>query len=316
MPAPNTLQAVMDRARSLAAAGENCRIAVAGAQDLHVLEAVDQASREGFARAVLFGDREEIVRMAGRHGINLEPHTIVHVAAPENAAREAVAASSRGECQLLMKGFVSTSVLLRQVLSREFNLRTGNLLSHVAVMEVPAYPKLFAITDGGMVVQPGLPEKMQIIRNASRVMHSLGVARPKVAMLSMVDFIYPGLPTSVENAVLGKMGDRGQFPSCDVDGPLTFDAAFSLEAAKYAGLRSRVAGKTDILVVNSIEEGNTLIKSLSLLAEARFGGVIAGARVPVALVSRTDSAYNKKAAIALGLVLGYDQRQSLPDRRE
>lgn len=306
----NSLQAIIDHAQQMGARHGPCPLAVAVAQDSNVLGAVVEAHRSGIARGILYGCQEKMFRLAEEEELSLEGLEIVDVPDDHAAARAAVAAVDSGEARLLMKGFVKTGELLRLVLSKDFNLRLGGLLSHVAVMEIPAFHKLIVITDGGMVVKPSLEEKISIVENAGAVLRALGVAKPRVALLSMTDVVYPGLESTIENATLGKMGDRGQFKNLVVDGPITFDVAFSDFAALYHGLRSPVAGNTDILVVNSIEEGNILIKSLVFFAEARFAGIIAGARVPISLVSRTDSLFNKKASIALGVVLGH-----APERR-
>lgn len=306
----NSLQAIIDQAQVLGARHGPCPMAVAVAQDNNVLGAVVEAHRSGIARGILYGCRDKMLRLAEQEGFSLDGQEIVDIPDDLAAARAAVAAVDAGEARLLMKGFVKTGELLRLVLSKDFRLRLGNLLSHVAVMEIPAFHKLVIITDGGMVVKPSLEDKISIIENAGTVLRALGVPKPRVAVLSMTDVVHPGLASTIENATLGKMGDRGQFKNLVVDGPITFDAAFSDFAALYHGLHSPVAGNTDILVVNSIEEGNILIKSLVFFAEARFAGIIAGARVPIPLVSRTDSLFNKKASIALGVVLGH-----APERR-
>jgi phosphate butyryltransferase len=300
----NTLQAIVDSAVDLGARRGPCPLAVAVAQDSHVLGALVEAHRSGMIRGLLYGSREKMLRLAEEEELSLDGLEIVDIPDDLTAARAAVAAVDSGEARLLMKGFVKTGDLLRLVLSKEFNLRKGGLLSHVAVMEIPALGRLIAISDGGMVVKPSMEEKIVIIENAGAVMRALGVSRPRVALLSMTDVVQPSLPSTLENATLGKMGDRRQFRHLVVDGPITFDVAFSDFAARYHGLRSPVAGRTDILIVNSIEEGNILIKSLAFFVKARFAGIIAGCRVPISLVSRTDSLFNKKASIALGILLG------------
>lgn len=300
-----SLQEIIDRARRISQDGQPSKVAVVVAQDPNVLGAIAEAKRDGIAQGILFGSTEKIVRIAEAENISLAGMEFVDILDDSNAARAAVEAVNCGQADLLMKGFIQTSELLKLVLSKDFQLRGDGLLSHVALMEVPSYWKLMIITDGGMVVKPSLEEKIAITRNAAIVMHALGVATPKVALLSMADIVHPGLESTLDNAVIGKMGDRRQFRGMVVDGPVTFDVAFSDFAARYHHTRSRVAGKTDILVVNSIEEGNILIKSLTIFADARFAGIIVGARVPISLVSRTDSLFNKKASIALGVVVGH-----------
>jgi phosphate butyryltransferase len=299
------LDEVVARARAISQQLGPWPLAVAVAQDRDVLGAVIDAHQDRIVRGMLFGDAEKIRRLAEAEGLSMDGLEVVHIADEAAAARAAVTAANEGRARMLMKGFVKTGELLRLVLAKEFQLRGADLLSHVAVMDVPAYGKLMIITDGGMVVKPSLEEKVAIIRNAGAVMGALGQKRARVALLSMADVVHPGLESTVENAVIGKMGDRRQFGGMVVDGPISFDVAFSEFAARYHHIRTPVAGRTDILVVNSIEEGNILIKSLVIFARARFAGIIVGSRVPICLVSRTDSRFNKKASIALGVVLGH-----------
>lgn len=309
MPSPRTqiakLPDLIAEARRITSVEKPYRVAVAVAQDPNVLGAVVEAHHEGVALASLYGDENKIRALAEKEGLSLEGLHLEHIENDLQAARAAVESAHRGESQILMKGFVKTADLLKLVLSREYSLRGGGILSHVSLMELPTYNKLLIITDGGMIIKPSLEEKIAIIHNAGKVMRALGVRQPRVALLSMVDFVYPEFETSAENATIGKMGDRGQFRGMIVDGPVTFDVAFSSDAARFQNIRTPVAGKTDILVVNSIEEGNILTKSLVIFARARFAGIVMGAKIPIALVSRTDTLYNKKASIALGVVVGH-----------
>jgi len=220
-----------------------------------------------------------------------------------HAAREAVRLVSAGEADMVLKGKAHTSTVLHAVLDKQIGLRARRLLSHVAVYDVPGHPKLLIMSDPGMNIAPTLQEKIQIIDNAVVVAHALGIERPKVAILSAADTVNPAMPHAVEAAVLSKMSQRGQIRGCVVDGPLTLDAAVTYEGGDILGSRSDVAGDADILIVNSIEEGNLLSKSLSMFAHAGFAGLIVGASSPVLVVSRADSRKSKLDSIVLGILL-------------
>jgi len=315
------LQDIVDLATDLTRRHGPCPLAVAVAQDANILGAVVAAHHQGWVKGTLFGDRDKMERLAAEESLSLDGLELIHLPDDSAAAQAAVEAVAAGRARLIMKGFVKTAELLRLVLAKDYGLRGSGLLSHVAVMEVPVYPKLFILTDGGMVIRPSIEEKITILGHAADVRRVLGVRKPRVAILSMSDEVHPGLETTLENASIGKMGDRRQFPGLIVDGPISFDTAFSKAAAGFNRISSPVCGQTDILVVNSIEEGNTLIKSLAIFAGAAFAGAIVGAKVPIPLVSRTDSLFNKKASIALGVVLadraGFpaDDRASRPGRK-
>jgi phosphate butyryltransferase len=215
-----------------------------------------------------------------------------------------------GEADIIMKGFLPTSSLLRAVLAKNRGLRRSEVLSHCAVLSHSEYPRLLNITDGGMVVNPDFNQKVKIIENAVTVMRALGVEKPRVALLAATDIVNPEMPRAVEDAIIAKMADRGQIKNAVVDGPLTLDAATMPNVAEYYGINSPVAGQADVLVANSIEEGNIISKSLILFGEAVFSGVIVGAAVPVSLVSRSDPPKNKLASVAIAVILSdYLQRQ-------
>lgn len=277
-------------------------VAVAAAQDDEVLLAVADAKRQGIAEAVLVGDRTKIAALAETHGIDLTWFELIHQPDDILAARQAVELVSTGRADLVMKGLIGTADILRAVLDKEIGLRTGRTLSHVAVLEIEGYDRLFFMTDGAMNIAPDLAKKVEIIQNAVQVAQAFGIANPKVAPLCAVELVNPDMPATLEASLLSKMAERGQIKGCIVDGPLALDNAVSLEAAAHKGINSPVAGRADILLVPDIEAGNVLYKSIVYFAKAKVGGVIAGAKAPVVLTSRSDSHEAKLNSIAVGVL--------------
>jgi len=208
-----------------------------------------------------------------------------------------------GDAAMLMKGSLHTDELMHEVMLATTGLRTDRRLSHVYIMDVPNYDRLLMITDAAINIMPSLDDKADIVRNAIDVAHVLGVALPKVAVLSAVETVNPALRSSVEAAALCKMADRGQITGAVVDGPLAFDNAISLEAAAQKGIVSGVAGMADILVMPDLETGNMVAKQLSFLAGADAAGVVVGARVPIILTSRADSERTRIASVAVARLM-------------
>jgi phosphate butyryltransferase len=224
----------------------------------------------------------------------------IHHAEDEvTAADMAVRLVHEGAADALMKGKVSTPVLLKQVLNKDYNLRTGRLLSHAMVAEVPIFHKLFMVTDGGMVILPTLEQKADIIRNGVQVMHKLDVARPKVAVLAAIETVSESMPETVHGKQLQEMSRQGDLGSCEVEGPMAIDVALSRDSAEAKGIESRIAGNPDILLVPDIACGNIFAKGLWHLANAQIGGLIIGARTPIVLLSRSDDAQTKLNSLAL-----------------
>ncbi|MGB2989457.1 MAG: phosphate acyltransferase, partial [Candidatus Zixiibacteriota bacterium] len=205
--------------------------------------------------------------------------------------------------EILMKGKVDTSTLLKAVLDKESGLRTGAFLSHVAVVEVSSYPKFMLVTDGGMNIRPDIRQKVEIIENAVEVAKRLRVERPKVACLAAVELVNPDMQETVDAAGLVKMAERGDIKDVVIDGPIAFDAAINLEAARTKGIVSPVAGDTDIFLVPDIASGNIFVKSLIYLAGAKVGGLVVGGGAPIVLLSRSDSAQTKLYSMALGAMI-------------
>jgi len=277
--------------------------AVVAAADPEVLLAADEASRRGIARCILIGDPVAIGKAAAESDIDLSSHELVEERDTLAAVRAGVAMVSAGKADLLMKGLVSTADVLRAVLDKEVGLRTGRLLSHVSVFEVPRFERLLIFSDGAMNIAPGLAEKAQITQNAIDVAHALGIAEPRVAALAAVENVNPDMPATIDAACLAKMSERGQIKGAIVDGPLALDNAISAAAANHKGISSPVAGRADILIVPDIETGNVFYKALVYLAGGCAASVVVGARAPVVVTSRSDSHMAKVYSLALGVLL-------------
>jgi len=300
---------IIAEAQKLSRNGGPFRVAVAVAQDADVLGAVRSAYDDGICRAALFGDEKRIRKLADEHGIELDGLDIADQPDPAGAVLEAVESAASGKADVIMKGFVSTSALLKGVLNKRFDLRAAPTLSHVAALTLPGYHKLLMITDGGMVVKPGLAQKLDILKNAVLVGKALGIDPVKVALSAAADEVTSRMPQTEEDAELVELVRKEKIDGCEVAGPMSFDAATSKAIADRAGIAGSVAGDADVYLVGSIEECNITTKSMIIFAKAIFAGVILGAKVPVSLVSRTDPVIGKKTSIALAcLVADYYQR--------
>ncbi len=279
------------------------RIAVVAAHDEAVIQSLITLYAKGLIQPTLIGDREEIFQIADKLGMDLSKINIIKETDPRKCAEIGVGLVSTGEADIIMKGHLQTAELLHAVLEKDKGLRTGNLLSHCGVFEMPGYHKLLLITDAGINIAPDLKQKMQIIQNAVGVMQSLEVERPKVAALAAVELVNPAMPATLDASALSVMSRRGQVGNCIVDGPLAMDNAVSLEAAAEKHIISDVAGDADILLVPDIEAGNILVKALVFLHHARTCGVITGAKVPLVVTSRADSSDTKHNSILLALAM-------------
>ncbi len=286
------------------AAGKTKKVlSVAVAQDVEVLKAVTEAVKLGIVNAILVGDKENIVDILKRESLHRNNIEIIDEKDPFKAAAEAVKLVSEGKAQFIMKGMLKTADMLKAVLNKEAGLRSSKLLSHVMIYEVPAYHKLLFLTDGGMLTYPNLEEKIGIVKNAIFVTSKLGITLPKVAPICAVEVVNTNMQSTLDAAVLTQMNRRGQIKGCIIDGPISLDVAVSKISAERKKIVSKVAGDVDILLVPNIEAGNLLGKSMTYFAGAKNAGVIVGAKCPVVLVSRTNSAMSKLYSIALGAVV-------------
>jgi len=278
-------------------------IAVAVAQDVEVLSAVNNAKNMGIADAILVGDKDEIAKAAKECGVDIDKFEVLDVRDKTEACRTAVELVSSGKAHLVMKGLVDTSIILKAVLDEKIGLRTGNVLSHVAVFDVPGYDRLFYVTDAAMNIAPDLHQKKQIIENAIQVANALGNNEPKVAMLAAVEKVNPKMQATLDAAEIVRMNEAGELKGCVVGGPFALDNAISVEASKHKGINHPVAGYADILMVPVIEAGNMLYKSMVFFARAKNAGIIVGAKAPVVLTSRADSDEAKLNSIAIGTLM-------------
>ncbi len=275
------------------------RLVLAAAQDLNSLSSVIKAARDGFIEPILVGDKEAIQNIANTGNIDISGVRMIHEPDTELAVGIAVKMVRSNQADILMKGKVGTSSLLKAVLNKEWGLRTGSLLSHIAIFEVEAYHKLIAVTDVAMNIAPNLQDKIAIVNNSVACLNKLGVDMPKVAVLGAVEMVSENMQATLDAALLSKMNQRDQIKHCIIDGPLAFDNAISLESANHKGIRSEVAGDTDLLLMPDIEVGNVLYKSLVFFAHAKVAAVILGASAPIVLTSRSDSDQAKYDSILL-----------------
>ena len=273
------------------------------------------AAAKGLIVPILVGPATKVREIAQKSGIDLQKTRIEDVPHSHAAAARAVELVRQGEAEVLMKGSLHTDELLAAVVARETGLRTGRRLSHVFIMDVPTYHKVLIVTDAAINITPTLDEKADICRNAIDLAISLGVARPKVAILAAVETVSSKMPSTIDAAALCKMAERGQIVGGLLDGPLAFDNAISKEAARVKGIRSEVAGDPDILLAPDLEAGNMLAKQLTFLANADAAGLVLGARVPIVLTSRADSVRSRIASSAVAVLAAHARRQSLPAAR-
>ncbi|MFD3447807.1 phosphate butyryltransferase [Microbacteriaceae bacterium 4G12] len=277
-------------------------VAVAAAEDHEVIEAVSKAMELGLAKFRLYGNEQLITTMLQEHGLQQSDEMqVIGASSALEAAEFAVKSVRSGEADVLMKGNIATSNILKAVLNKEYGLRKGSVLSHVAVFEVPNYDRFLILTDAAMNIAPDLEQKAAIVQNTVEVARAIGIEQPKVAPIAAVEVVNPAMQATVDAALLTQMNRRGQIKDCIVDGPLALDNAISKIAAGHKGIKSDVAGEADILLVPTIEVGNVFYKTLVYFANAKVGAVIAGAKAPIVLTSRTDSAEAKVYSLALAV---------------
>ena len=288
--------------------GKRKKLSVAVAQDEPVLEAIKAAKERGIADAILVGNKEEIEKIATKIDMDLSDFEIIHEKDIKKAALKAIELVSSGVADMVMKGLVDTATFLRSVLNKEVGLRTGNLMSHVAVFEIEGIDRLILLTDAAFNTYPDLKQKVQIINNSVMVAKSCGIENIKVAPICAVEVVNPDMPATVDAALLSKMSDRGQIKGCIVDGPLALDNALSEEAAHHKGITGSVAGRADILLLPNIDVANVMYKTLTYTSNTKNGGILVGASAPVILTSRTDSFETKVNSIALAALVSDSKR--------
>ncbi len=274
--------------------------------------AVD-AAEAGIIKPVLVGPADKIREIAAKHGMNISNYEIVDTPHSEAAAAKAVEMIHQGKGEALMKGSLHTDELMRSVTAKASGLRTNRRVSHVFIMDVPAYADTIFVTDAAINIFPDLDAKRDIVQNAIDLYNQAGFGtNPRVAILSAVETVTSAIPSTIEAAALCKMADRGQITGGVLDGPLAFDNAIDVEAARIKGIKSEVAGRAQILVVPDLESGNMLAKNLAYFAKADGAGIVLGARVPIVLTSRADSPRARMASAAVAVLFANGRRRVAP----
>lgn len=297
--APAGHQRLLEAARGFAP----LRIAVVHPVDAESLAGAVEAANAGLIQPLLVGPEAKVRAAARQAGIDLSPFEIVATAHSHEAAEKAVRMARGGVVEALMKGALHTDELLHPAMSPGLGLRTARRMSHAFVLEVPTYPRLLFVTDAAINISPGLNDKRDIVQNAIDLALALGVSQPRVAILSAVETVTDSIRSTIDAAALCKMAERGQISGGVLDGPLAIDNAVSEKAARIKGISSPVAGRADVFLVPDIEAGNMLAKQLEYLAGAQTAGVVLGARVPIVLTSRADSARSRLVSSAIALLL-------------
>jgi len=275
------------------------RVAVAAAHDEHTLEAVFRAVKDKLVEPVLIGDKEKIKKILKNLNVEFDEDSIISTNSDQEAAEKTVELINENKADFIMKGKLQTGDLLKAVVNKEKGLRTGKVMSHVAILEVPTYHKLISITDGGMMMYPDVEEKKQIIENAVDVFLAMGYECPKVAVLAAVETVNPKMPETVDADMLKKMNQEGKIKNCLVEGPISVDLTLNKESAEIKGFDSPVTGDADILIAPNITTGNIMSKAILELAHGKMAGMIVGAKVPVVLTSRGATSEEKYLSLVL-----------------
>lgn len=268
-----------------------------------------EAAEAKLIAPTLIAPKKELASLADRLKLDISSYKIIDAQSDWKAAAAAVSLCRSGEAEALMKGSLHTDHFMHAVMDDETGLRTARRISHVFVLDVPTYPRMLLITDAAINIYPKLEDKVDIVQNAIDLAQVLGLSEPKVAILSAVETVTPKIVSTIEAAALCKMADRGQISGGILDGPLAFDNAVNLKAAEIKHIRSPVAGRADILVVPDLEAGNMLAKQLEYLADSEAAGIVLGARVPIILTSRADSAKSRLASSAIAALLAHARRK-------
>ncbi len=287
----------------LKGAGKKNLVAV-WANDSHTIGAVSQAIDMGIVNGTLVGDKKEIAKVCAAENINISKFNIKSVESDVKAGETAVKMVADGEGDILMKGLISTDKYMRAILNKEAGLLPPKaVLSHVTVIENQHYHKLMIVGDVAIIPEPDLSQKIAIANYLIQTAHALGIQKPKMAVVSASEQVLPALNSSMEAAIIAKMGDRGQIKGALIDGPLSLDASINKEAAETKGIESKVAGDADCLLFPNLDAANVFYKMNSKMSTADMGAFVAGAKVPCVLSSRGDSTQTKLNSIALCAML-------------
>lgn len=306
----NNPGAQLQRLVSMTKGFEPIRMAIVHPVDRNSLVGAIDAALARLIIPILVGPAEKIAAVAEKENLDVSEYELIDTEHSHEAAAKAVAMARAGEVDAIMKGSLHTDELMHAAVQRGTGISTARRMSHVFMMDVPTYPRPLFITDAAINIDPSLEEKMDIVQNAIDLAHALGVPEPKVALLSAVETVSSKLRSTLEASAICKMADRKQITGAIVDGPLAFDNAVSVEAARIKGISSPVAGKADILVAPDLEAGNMVAKQLEYMAEAQSSGIVLGARVPIALTSRADTILSRMASCALAMLLVRHKKQT------
>jgi phosphotransacetylase len=269
------------------------------------LKGTVEAAEAGLIKPTLIGPAAALKALAEKIGVDISSYPVTEAETEAKAAELGCIMCRSGAAQAMMKGSLHTDELMKAAMNKETGLRTSRRISHVFIMDTPAYARTLLITDAAINIVPELEDKIHIVQNAIDLAHALGIPKPKVALLSAVETVNPKIKSTLDAAALCKMADRGQITGGILDGPLAFDTAVSVKAAKIKKLVSPVTGQADILVVPDLESGNMLAKQLEYLGGAQLAGIVLGARVPAILTSRADSAATRLTSCAVAVLLHY-----------
>lgn len=278
-------------------------LAIASAEGAEIIQAAKIATDQSILSPIFVGDKQKIENTCKEEGFDLTKADILDEKDKSKTSQLAVQLVKEKKADFLMKGKVSTSFLLKAVLDKEKGLRTGKLLSHVAVVEIKKYPKFLLVTDGGMNIRPDVSAKIEILKNAVFVARKLGIEKPKVSCLTAVETVNPDMQETIDASVITKMAERRDLGEVVVDGPVAFDIAIDKKSAQMKGIESEVSGDTDIFLVPDIASGNIMVKALIYLADAKVGGIVVGGGAPIVLLSRSDTEKMKLYSMALGAVV-------------
>jgi phosphate acetyltransferase len=284
--------------------------AVAHPCDESSLSGAVDAAKLGLIKPILVGPKAKIEAVAKQFKLDISGYELVDAPHSDAAAAKAVELVRAGKAEALMKGSLHTDELMAEVVRKDTGLRTARRISHCFVMDVPAHPDALIISDAAVNIAPTLEDKVHIVQNAIDLARALRAPEVRVAILSAMETVNPKVPSTIEAAALCKMADRGQITGGILDGPLALDNAISLEAAAIKKIASPVAGRANVLIVPDLEAGNMLAKSLSFLAGADSAGIVLGAKVPIILTSRADSAIARLASCAVAVLVVQARRES------
>ncbi len=300
---------VIARAKEISKTRGMSRVVVAAAEEDDVLAALYKCKLEKISDAILVGRPDNISKALKLADVPEDAFEIVATESDEESALKTAEIASRGDADVVMKGYLKTSILLKTLLKSENGLRDRELVSHSALLYVPRYGKLLNITDGGTMVRPSIEQKLTAIANGVSVLRAVGIKKPRVAVVGPVEEVSSDHPETIEAKKLVDAANEVWSDEMFVDGPLPFDLATNLPENLGVDFVSEVAGKADMIMVHTLEEGNIIAKTLIQFGGAIFMGVIAGAKVPISLVSRSDSMLNKMSSIALAVCLADYQRR-------